>query len=93
MPWKKIKEYVWVVRQTQPSDDYDQRTIAVYENREDAENIARKLNKVFGKGCDFTDEWDFIDVRDDYSCCHYYDIESIQLNPNPEDYLWETMEE
>ena len=79
------KKYVWVVRQTQPSDDYDQRAIAVFESREYAQKLARKLNERFGKGCEFTKEWDFVDWIDDFECCHYYDIESIELNPKMED--------
>lgn len=81
------KKYVWCVRQTQPADDYDQRTIAVFDNKQDALNLARRLNKVYGQNCIFDEDWDLIeyDMRDDP---HYYDIESVQLNPAPSDFLW-----
>ena len=80
------KKYVWCVRQTQPADDYDQRTIAVFDNKQDALNLARQLNKVYGQNCIFDKDWDLIeyDMQDDP---HYYDTESVQLNPDPSDYL------
>lgn len=96
MPWKKRKEYVWVVRQTQPTDDYHQRTIAVYTDEESAVDIARRLNKTYGRGCKFDENWDFIEIdwaNYDYDFCHYYDVECQDLNPEPSDYLWTTEED
>lgn len=78
---------VWLVRQTQPVDDYDQRTIAVFTDKQDALNLARRLNKVYGQNCIFDEDWDLVeyDMQDDP---HYYDIECQELNPAPSDFLW-----
>lgn len=85
---------VWLVLQTQPSSDYERETIAVFTDEEDAVSLARRLNKVYGaKNCHFDEDWDFIDYEGCYDCCHYYEVESIELNPDPEDYLWSTMED
>lgn len=83
---------VWLVRQTQPSEDYYQRTIAVYDKKEDAERIARRLNKTYGNKCIFDEDWDFVEIdwnhTDEYGY-HYYDIEWQDLNPKASDFLWE----
>lgn len=84
------KKYVWLVRQTQPSSDYYQYTIAVFDNKEYAVKLARLLNKEYGKGCVFNDVNDFIEVDwenagDD--CYHYYDVECQRINPDPN--IWE----
>lgn len=82
------KKYVWLVRQTQPSAEYDQETIAVYDNKEQAVYLARELNKVYGKGCQFSEDWDYIDIDGYYDDCHYYDTDCQELNPKAEDYVW-----
>lgn len=82
---------VWLVRQTQPIEEYYQRTIAVYDNEEDARKLAQRLNKCYGRGCEFDEDWDFYQIdwehTDEYNY-HYYDIEYQELNPKDSDYLW-----
>lgn len=81
------KKYVYLVRQTQPVDYYDQKTIAVFDNKEQAEKLARALNKEYGCGCTFDENWDFIEL-DDADNLHYYDIDCQEVNPDLNDYLW-----
>ena len=84
------KKYVYLVRQTQPDDNYNEKTIAVYENKETAVELARQLNKEYGHGVRFDENYDYIEDDDDYDydLVHYYDVESQEVNPNPEDYTW-----
>lgn len=83
---------VWLVRQTQPSSDYYQYTIAVFDNKEDAYKLAIKLNREYGKGCEFNEDWSFYQVDWDNAGdenYHYYDVEWQKLNPSPSDFLLE----
>lgn len=75
-------ELLYMVRQTQPSAGYDKTTIYIYANEEDANRVARKLNKKYGANCEFTEEYDFIAENDDvdYDEIHYYDVKAIRLN-------------
>ena len=84
-------EFVYLVRQNQPMEDYYNYTIAVYDNIQEARTLARKLNKEFGKGCKFTKTHDFVsiidsNVDDDY---HYYDIDVQKINPALKDFMLE----
>lgn len=81
------KGRLFMVRQTQPTDDYYQRTIAVFTNEQDALNLSRRLNKVYGEYCIFDEQWDLVeyDMQDEP---HYYDVESVSLDPDPSDFLW-----
>lgn len=77
-------ECVYLVRQTQPDEDYRNTTIYVFTDKQDAVKEARKLNKEYGMGCIFSDKGDFIEVDYDDSYVegvHYYDVEEIILNP------------
>ena len=78
------KKYVYLVRQTQPVDYYDQKTIAVFDNKEQAKKLARALNKKYGRGCTFDENWDFI--VEDADNLHYYDIDCQEVNPDLEKY-------
>lgn len=77
---------LYLVRQTQPIDYYDQKTIAVFDNLEQAQKLARTLNKEYGCGCVFDDNWDFVEL-DDAENLHYYDIDEQELNPDLQKYL------
>lgn len=81
------KKYVWLVRQTQPSADYCERTIAVYDNEQDAVNLARQLNQEYGQNCEFDDDWDYVDYDCDYDMIHYYDTECQKVNPELKDFM------
>ena len=74
-------KYVWLVRQTQPIDYYDQRTIAVYDNEQDAITLARKLNKEYACGVVLNDDGDFCEL-DDAENLHYYDVDEQPVNPD-----------
>lgn len=80
------KKYIYLVRQTQPIDYYDQKTIAVFDNFEMARDLARKLNKEYGCGCVFDDDWDFVEL-DDADNLHYYDVDEQELNPDMAKYI------
>lgn len=81
------KKYVWLVRQTQPSNGYNAYPIAVYDEQRNAVSLARRLNKVYGENCVFDEDWDFVeyDMQDD-PC--YYDVDCQVVNPDPNNYLW-----
>jgi hypothetical protein len=77
-------ECVYLVRQTQPEEDYRNTTIYVFTDKRDATKEARKLNKEYGQGCIFNDKGDFVEVdyEDSYvDGVHYYDVEEIIINP------------
>lgn len=73
---------VYLVRQTQPIDYYDQKTIAVFDNFKQARDLARFLNEEYGCGCAFNDDWDFVELGD-CDNLHYYDVDCQDLNPDP----------
>lgn len=81
------KQYVYLVRQTQLMDDYNKTTIAVFDNREKAEKLARALNKEYGTGVVFDDDWNFIEWTCELDDIHYYDVDCQELNPDMEKYL------
>ena len=74
-------KYVYLVRQTQPIDYYDQRTIAVYTDEQDAVMLARKLNKEYACGVVLNDDGDFYEL-DDAENLHYYDVDEQPVNPD-----------
>ena len=60
------KQVVYLVKQTQYDIDcsdigdcYVGTTIYVCSDEQEATRRARKLNKQYGSGCIFTDDWDF----------------------------------
>lgn len=74
---------VYLVRQTQPCDGYDQFTIAVFDNKDQAVALARKLNKEYAVGAILSKDGDFIEQDEDYcdwDNSHYYEIGWCQLN-------------
>ena len=82
------KKYVYLVRQTQPVDYYEEKTIAVFDNKEQAKKLAQELNKEYGYGVVFDKNYNFVDFDDsyDYDAIHYYDIDAQEVNPKFEDY-------
>ena len=83
------KQYVYLVRQTQPVDYYDEKTIAVFTDKKKAYELARKLNKAYGYGCKFDDDYNFIEPGTDYDNQHYYDVDCQELNPDMNNYTWD----
>lgn len=76
-------ERVYLVRQTQPSADYHQQTIYVLTDEDEAKERARELNKEYGEGCKFSEDYDFEEVDWDNYCyddVHYYDVEEMLIN-------------
>lgn len=75
-------EYVYLVRQTQPRCDYINTTIYVMTDKDKAIEYARELNKEYGACCKFTDEYDFIEMDEEYyfDDVHYYDVETMKIN-------------
>lgn len=75
-----------MVRQTQPEADLYNYTIAVYDNYAMAEFLMKTLNKKYGKGVEFGEDYNLMKVKD-YDTCHYYDIKVKILNPELEQFL------
>jgi hypothetical protein len=74
---------VYLVRQTQPSADYHQQTLYVCSSKEEAQRRARELNKQYGEGCKFSEDYDFEDIDWNNYCyddVHYYDVESMVID-------------
>ena len=80
-------KYVWLVNQTQPCADYYERTIAVFDNQQDAVNLARQLNQEYGRNCKFDSDWDYVDYDCDYDLIHCYETECIKINPELKDFF------
>lgn len=76
-----MQKYIYLVRQTQPIDYYDQKTIAVYDNEQDAVKLARELNKNYACGVVLNDDGDFFEL-DDAENLHYYDVDKQPVNPD-----------
>lgn len=73
------RKVVFLVKQTQEIDYYNDKTIYVCSTRERAIEYCQKLNKEYGCGCQFDDDWNFIMV-DDIDNCHYYNWEGIEVD-------------
>ena len=71
-------DYVYLVRQTQTTENFFNTTIYVCTDEDEAIRRARELNKTYGSGCEFDDDWEMIEITDDDY--HYYDVEPIKLN-------------
>ena len=71
---------VWLVRQTQPVDYYEEKTIYVCSSKEKAVEYCRKLNEEYGYGCVFDENWDFIEPGTDYDAIHYYDWDCMEID-------------
>ena len=80
------QKYVYLVRQTQPAEYYDEKTIAVFDTKEQDEKLACALNKEYGKGCEFDDDGKVIEQVGDYDTWHYYDVDCQELNPDLKKY-------
>ena len=77
---------VYLVRQTQPIDYYDQRTIAVFTTKAQAVELCRKLNKEYACGVVLNEKGDFVELSDGDNL-HYYDWEVQAVNPDPINFI------
>lgn len=72
---------VYLVKQTQPSSDYVDKTIYVCSTKKRAQDYARQLNKEYGYGVKFNKDYDFIDVDDSLDYVqHYYTVEAMKID-------------
>lgn len=71
---------VFLVLQTDPEDGYDHQTIYVLTDEDEAYRRARDLNKRYGRGCVFDDNWDFVEYEMGNEEAHYYEVEEMRLN-------------
>lgn len=79
-------KYVWLVRQTEPENDFQNETIGVFTDEQTAINLARKLNQKYGENCVFDNNWDFVEFNYDGDPI-YYDVDRQKINPNTKEYL------
>lgn len=70
---------VYLVKQTQETDGYRDKTIYVCSTKEKAQEYCRKLNKRYGYVAQFDVNWDFI-CASDSEYCHYYDWEYMEVD-------------
>lgn len=52
-------------------------------DEDEAKERARELNKEYGEGCKFSEDYDFEEVDWDNYCyddVHYYDVEEMLIN-------------
>ena len=71
---------IYLVKQTHPNDNYHNETIYVCSTKEKAQEYCRKLNKQYGRGCTFDENWDYVDDNGFYNNVHYYDWECMDLD-------------
>lgn len=69
---------VYLVKQTQDTYGYFDKTIYVCSTKEKAQEYCRKLNKIYGDGCKFSKEWDF-EYECDYNT-HFYNWEPMEVD-------------
>lgn len=70
---------VYLVKQTQEDTEYQDKTIYVCSTLDKAIDYCQELNKTYGKGCKFSEDYDFLEITD-YCTCHYYDWEAIEVD-------------
>ena len=80
------KKMLYTVNQTQPEAEYQDTTIAIFSNKQDAISLARKLNQEYGSGCVFNDVWDFVEYNMQDNP-HFYTVDCVELDPEQEKYL------
>lgn len=68
----------YLVKQTQETDGYFDKTIYVCSTKEKAQEYCRKLNERYGCGCIFTPEWDF-EYESDFDA-HFYNWECMEID-------------
>ena len=75
-----MKEYIYLIRQTQPAENYNDYVFAAFKNENVAIKEARRLNKEYGAYAKFNEKWDFIGVEDnDYYRTHYYIVNKMEV--------------
>lgn len=69
---------VYLIKQTQETEGYFDKTIYICSTKEKAQEYCRKLNETYGYGCKFSKEWDF-----EYECdddVHFYNWEHMEVD-------------
>ena len=75
-----MKEYIYLIRQTQPAENYNDYVFVAFKNESAAIKEARRLNKEYGVYAKFNEKWDFIDVEDNnYYRTHYYAVNKMEI--------------
>lgn len=77
---KNKKQYVYLVRQTQESENYNEKTIYVCSTRARADKYAQELNKEYAQGVKLDKHNNFIEIEDMFGDVHYYDVESMAID-------------
>lgn len=74
-------KWVYIVCQTQTSEDYYDYPIYVLTNRKQADKYAQELNKQYAYGVELDKDNNFVRVNDDFeSGYHYYNVLPMKLN-------------
>lgn len=72
---------VYLVKQTQPTAGYNDKTIYVCATKEKAQEYCRILNKEYGFAAQFDENWNLV-YGFDSECAHYYDWEYMDVDKN-----------
>lgn len=70
---------IYLVLQTQDSVYYENYPIYALDNEDKAKEYARRLNKVYSKGCKVSKDYDFIEATSEWDR-HYYTVMPLVLN-------------
>lgn len=70
---------VYLVKQTQPTEGYNDKTIYVCTTREKAQEYCRKLNKRYGYAAQFDENYNLV-YGDPIEPSHYYDWEVMEVD-------------
>lgn len=78
-------QMIWIVTQTQPDEGYHETAIYACSTEEKATEYARKLNKEYGAGCIFDENWDFEEVDydggyDEENGVSYYEVQPLKVD-------------
>lgn len=78
---KYKKREVWLVKQTQPTSDYHERTIFVYETKKQALEQALLLNEKYSHGVEIDEDMCNYDIKEGYiyDDVHVYTVECMEL--------------
>lgn len=80
---------IYLVIQHQPAEpEYDNTTIYTYDNREAAEECAKRLNLEYAKGVVLDEDGLFYVVLNDEDDYHYYEVEASALEDKVDDEVY-----
>ena len=80
---------IFLVIQHQPDEpEYDNTTIYTYDNREAAEECAKRLNLEYAKGVILDEEGLYLDTLVDEESYHYYEVEASALESVVDDEVY-----